>query len=1014
MRTKNVLLSFLFLFAFFQFVDAQVKGTVNDQDGFAVSDAEVKVQGTETVSYTDENGAFEIDAQIGDVLTITDMMGMLVDFKVTKNDMGVLSFNSTLLDEVVILGYGIAESDEQKTGSYVTVKSDDIEKVGSVSFDQALQGQVAGLSIGAASGQPGAASPIFVRGVTSLTGNTMPLVVVNGVPMVTNDLSSIAATTNPLANIDPSTIESVTVLKDAVGTSLYGSRGANGVILVTLKKGVKGKGKFSFNTEFGFGDVAYEKNDWLDAQGHTNFYAQTLQNYTGWSAEDAYAYAVNDLGWDGVSNTDWRKAVRHNSIGSQKYVLNYSGGSESTRIFTSLSYNTQDGIASDARYDRIAGYLSAGWDVNEKMNIDFNINLSKANQKGPTDGSSFSNPIFASYLMSPTQNVFNADGSHNLNLAFINPEFNPVALQARNVSNSDFYKVVANLSGDYDITKDLNFESRFGVDYNFYDELLYWNPDFGDGAGNNPLGKGYGLSSARNFSTWNWTNALRYMKTFNDVHNLTLTAGTEAIKYNTSYTVAEARGYAAGNTNPTLDNAVNPYGATSAGADYSFVSYFGRMAYNFDDRYSVTANIRRDGSSRFGAGNKWGTFWGVGAAWNVHKENFLENSFVNELKLRGSYGTVGNAEIGNYASLKLFKATNGAYLGQAAGAITQLGDSNLKWETSEQINVGLDLGLFQNRIRATVDVYEKNVKDLLYTKATNASSSGFTSYWTNDGDMQSRGIEASLTVVPVRTEDFEWSLSGNYAYNDSKIKNLNNGNLAVRNGVKAWQNGHNPTEFYTRLWAGVNQETGEAQWYTDGTKTEITSDYSRVQQAFTGEQALPVHTAGLSTSLNYKGFSLSSQFSYAGGHSVYDYWGFVYNGDGAFGYMNTREAWANGAWTPENAGSATLPQAIYGGNGNSSANSTRYLYDADNIRWRSAELGYTFGKNILGDKVGLDKLYVYVKGYNLVVWAFDDDVWFDPETSSSDPDFYGIEQLGLYNLTQPNLRQFVFGVKVDF
>jgi TonB-linked SusC/RagA family outer membrane protein len=1014
MRTRNALLSFLFLFAIFQFVDAQVKGTVNDQDGFAVSDAEVKVQGTDAVAYTDENGKFEINAQIGDVLTITDMMGMLLDFKVTKNDLGVLNFQSTVLDEVVILGYGIAESDEQKTGSYVTVKADDIAKVGSVSFDQALQGQVAGLSIGAASGQPGSASPIFVRGVTSLTGSTMPLVVVNGVPMTTSDMSGIAATSNPLANIDPSTIESVTVLKDAIGTSLYGSRGANGVILVTLKKGVKGRGKFSFNTEFGFGDQAFGKNDWLDAQGHANFFATSYANATGLPFETTYDIVLDELGWDGVSNYDWQKAVRHNTMGSQKYILNYSGGSESTRIFSSLSYNSQDGVSRDAKYDRISGYLSAGWEVNDKMNMNFDINLSKANQTGPTDGSSFSNPIFAAFLMSPTQSIYNADGSHNLDLYFINGEFNPVALQKRNVSNSDFYKVIANLGADYDITKSLNFETKFGVDYNFYDELLYWNPDFGDGNSDDPLGNGYGLATSRNFSTWNWTNALRYNKTFADVHNLTLTAGTEAVKYAYSVTEAEAKGYAAGNTNPTLDNAVNPSGASSAAADYSFVSYFGRLAYNFDDRYSVTANIRRDGSSRFGKDNRWGTFWGVGAAWNLHKENFLADSFINELKLRGSYGTVGNAEIGNYASLKLYKATNGAFLGQAAGAITQLGDSNLKWETSEQLNVGLDLAMFQNRVRATVDVYEKNVKDLLYTKATNASSSGFTSYWTNDGDMKSRGIEASLTVVPVRTQDFEWTLSGNYAYNDSEIMNLNNGNLTVRNGVKAWQNGHNPTEFYTRLWAGVNQETGEALWYTDGSKTETTSDISKVKQAFTGKQALPIHTAGLSTTVSYKGFSLSSQFSYAGGHSVYDYWGFVYNGDGAYGYMNTREEWANGAWTPENAGSATLPQAIYGGNGSSSSNSTRYLYDADNIRWRSAELGYTFGKDILGQNVGLDKIYVYVKGYNLVVWAFDDRIWFDPETSSSDSDFYGIEQLGLYNLTQPNLRQFVFGVKVDF
>lgn len=1010
---RNVLLGFLFLFAVFQLAEAQVRGTVNDQDGFPVADAQVDVRGTDTSAFTDENGSFEIDAQVGDVLVVTDMLGTSKDFTVSNPEMGLLTMGAEVLQEAVILGYGITESDEQKTGAYVTVKSEDIEKVGSLSFDQALQGQVAGVSIGAGSGQPGAHTPIFVRGITSLTGNTMPLVVVNGVPVTTSDMSAIAATSNPLANIDPSTIESVTVLKDAVGTSLYGSRGANGVILVTLKKGTRSKGKFTFNTEFGVGDTAFEKDDWLDAQGHTDYFATALANGFGWSYEDAYNTAVAEFDWDGTSNYNWRDAVRHNAISSQKYVLNYSGGSEDIRLFTSLSYNDQDGISRDANYNRISGYLGADWTVNDKMRLNFDVSVSKARQTGPTDGSAFSNPVFAGNLMSPTQPIYNEDGSYNMNLYFLNPEFNPLALQDANTTQSDFYKAIVNLGGDYDITKELNFETKFGVDYNFYDELLYWNPDFGDGNNGHPLGNGYGLASQRNFNTWNWSNALKYNKTIADVHNLTLTAGTEAIKYNYSYVTGEGRGYPSGQSNPTLDNAVNPSLAVSGGADYSFMSYFGRLAYDFDGKFSITGNIRRDGSSRFGKDNKWGTFWGAGAAVNIH--NLINSNTINELKVRGSYGTVGNAEIGNYASKNLYRPSNGAYIGAAAGAVSQVGIQSLKWETTDQLNVGFDFGLFQNRLNGSFDYYVKNVDDLLYTRPIAASGSGLTSYWINDGEMKSSGIEAALTVVPVRSEDFEWSVSVNYAYNDSEIQNVNGGAVAVRNGVKAWANGHNPTEFYTRLWAGVDQENGLPLWYTDETRTTTTSDLSLAKQVFTGKQALPVHTAGVSTSINFKGFVLSSQFSYAGGHSVYDRWGFVYNSDGAYASLNTREEWANGAWTPENAGSATLPQVIYGGNNSSSSNSTRYLYDADNIRWRSAELGYRFGKEILGEKIGVDNIYVYVKGYNLIVWTFDDDLWFDPETASNDTDLiYGIEKMGLYDMTQPNLRQFIFGVRLDF
>lgn len=1009
---KNVLLSFLFLFAVFQMVDAQVTGKVNDQDGFALADAEVLVMGTGEVAYTDDDGNFEIDARVGDVLSITDLMGVSKEFNVVTLNMGLVVFKTEQLEEVVILGYGIKESDEQKTGAYTHIKAEDIEKVGSVSFDQALQGQVAGVSIGSASGQPGSQAPIFVRGITSLTGNTMPLVVVNGVPVTTSDMSGVAATSNPLANIDPSTIENVTVLKDAVATSLYGSRGANGVILVTLKKGVYDKHNFMFNSEFGVGTVAFEKKDWLDAQGHANYFGAALNNRFGWGADASYAVAVDELGWDGVSNTNWRKAVRQNSISSQKYVFNYSGGSESMRIFSSLSYNDQDGISRDANFNRISAYLGADWKVNDRFDLNFDASLSKARQRGPIDGSAFSNPIFAGNLMSPTQSIYNPDGSYNLDLYFLSEDFNPLALQDANTSNSDFYKAIINLGGDYDLTKNLNLESRFGVDYNFYDELEYWNPDFGDGLTGDPLGNGYAYATQRNFSTWNWSNALRYTKTFADMHNLTLTGGSEAIRYNQSIVSAERKGFPSGNTKPTLNNGANPSGAISSKSDYSFVSYFGRAAYDFDGKFSINGNIRRDGSSRFGSGNRWGTFWGVGAAFNAHK--FIGSSAINDLKVRGSYGTVGNAEIGNYASKSLYRAANGAYLGFPAGAIVQLGDEKLKWETTKQLNVGLDYAFFANRLRGSVDYYVKDVEDLLYRIPTNASSSGFTSYWTNDGEMRSKGIEAALTFVPVRNDNLEWSITANYAYNDSEIRNINGGNIAIRNGLKAWENGHNPTEFYTRLWAGVDQDNGKPLWYIDETRTTTTSNAAEAKQVFTGKKALPTHTAGLGTSLTYKGFVLSSMFTYAGGHSVYDQWGFVYNSDGAYANLNTREPWANGAWTPENAGSATAPQVIYGGNSQSNTSSTRYLYDADHIRWRSAEIGYRFGKKFLGDKTGLDNVYVYVKGYNLVVWTFDKDLWFDPETSSSDADYLGLEQMGLYNMTQPNLRQFMFGVRLDF
>ena len=289
MRRKLTSLSLLAFLGLGTIAFAQVTGVVNDSGNLPEMDAEVIVKGTDKVAYTDENGKFDIDAKIGDILIINGK-----EFVVTSNNLGVLKYSNDNVDlaEVTIIGYGINETLEQKTGSYVTVKAEDLEKSGTVSFDQALQGQVAGLNVNASSGQPGAQTPMFVRGITSLTANAMPLVVVNGVPVTTGDMAGVATSSNPLASIDPTTIESVTVLKDAVGTALYGSRGANGVIVVTLKKGSKAKNKFSFNSEFGFGGVAFEKNDWLDAEGHVKALGTSVANAYDMTPEEGYQEAV--------------------------------------------------------------------------------------------------------------------------------------------------------------------------------------------------------------------------------------------------------------------------------------------------------------------------------------------------------------------------------------------------------------------------------------------------------------------------------------------------------------------------------------------------------------------------------------------------------------------------------------------------------------------------------------------------------------------------------------------------
>jgi hypothetical protein len=460
-----------------------------------------------------------------------------------------------------------------------------------------------------------------------------------------------------------------------------------------------------------------------------------------------------------------------------------------------------------------------------------------------------------------------------------------------------------------------------------------------------------------------------------------------------------------------LANAANPTGASSTFTDSSFYGVFTRGSYTFDRRYSVTGSYRRDGSSRFGLDKKYGDFWAVGGTWNVSNEKFLESSnVINNMKFRATYGLTGNASIGNHAAKALVGF--GDYLNQNAAVVTNPGNSELTWETKITTNLGLDFGLWSNRVSGSVDFYKNESEDLLFDAPTTPSS-GFTTLTKNIGTTENKGVEVQLSVTPFDNE-VKWTINSTFSYNENEVTKITDeAEEIAAGGLKNYAVGKDPSEFFTRIWAGVNPADGTPLWYTDETRTAVTGNVNDAELSFTGKRALPRRLASVSNELEYKNFNFRFLLNYAGGHSAWDRWAFVYDNDGRFANLNHLASNLYDSWTPDNR-LASRPQYRFNSDNNvSSANSTRYIYDADHIRLRSIELGYRMNSELLKNVASLESAYFYVRALNLYTWVFDDDLYFDPEVGSN---AYGtsLEGAGVYDQTAPNLKQVLFGVNINF
>lgn len=932
------------------------------------------------------------------------------------------SLKTKELEAVVIKGvYGIKQSAEQVSGSSTKISKTALESPTGVSVDNLLQGSGPGIMSSAGSGQPGAKAITLIRGISSLTSGNSPLYIIDGVPVASGDISRNTATQNALSLINPNDIEDIQVYKDGVATSLFGSRGANGVVVITTKSGKKGTARINLTTEIGTSAVAYDKFEYLNAEEHVKYTAlayfnsDNLRNASKEFNGDfskAYTKAVNFFRWDGKTNTDWQRAALRENPAYSRYNVSISGGAKDVTLYASLGYLSQEGVPRNADFQRYTGALKGTWQASDKLKASFSLNLSRSVQNTPSTNLTFANPMFMARAISPTQRIYNADGTYNTNIVSVNPNFNIIAVQDLNLNKAVFDKVLSSLSLDYDILPYLTFNTSFGIDNNSGDELVYWNPDIGDGYepssanGNGALSKSF----TKHF-TWNWYNFLNFNKRFG-AHNVSATVGIEATKRTIDIADFEASGFPSGIYKPYASLAASPTAASSNRISWGLVGYIARASYTYDKFLTLTASARRDGYSGFS--DYYGNFYGVGGNLELSRIDAVKNVFKS-LKLKASYGENGNMAVGPYTKLKLYRlgfnydSSNGAALSQTGAP-----DEGLKWEVSKKTNIGLDFSLGRRgSVYGTLDFYSNTNSDQIFDEQVPLTT-GFSSVTRNLASVRSRGVEASLGANLVKQKDFQWNVNANYSYNDSEILSLSSDNgtgISQIDGRKAFEVGRNPSEFYMRLWVGVDPNTGQPLWYTDGTKTAVTSNSNLAQLSFTGKKALPTHIAALNNELVYKNFRLVFNINYQGGFSVYDAGSFVTDTSGTFFIMNKVKEDLYDSWTPKHT-NASRPEILANGNNGDNGASSRYLYDGDFIRLRSLELGYRLNQEQLNLK-GLKSVYLYVRGTNLLTYVFDKDLKFDPESNSNS---YSntISNLGIYNSLQPQMKQFIFGVSLDF
>jgi len=975
---KLFLLSVLILSASAIFAQRSVSGTVKDEKGNPIPSSSVQVKGTTTGTTTNVDGGFNIQLPANAKTLVISYVGYDVKEVAIGNEsfyaVSMIPRTTSDMSEVIITGYtNVTRNKSPISSSLVAAK--DIQNIPITNVNDILQGKAPGLNVMSTTGQPGGSSNVRVRGVGSISAGASPIYVIDGIIIERGQIingavggtQAFTQNNDILSNLNPNDIENITVLKDAAALALYGSRGGNGVIVITTKRGKAGASRVNITSQYGFTKPSF--GNWGVMSGTQVYdYERALLASSGvpQSQIDAdYPASLKNRTFD------WFNAAFVDG-NIQSHNISISGGTDKTRNLLSVGYYDQDGTVINSGFKRFTANFSLDQTVNNWLKIGATVNTSYSNVLNGDGGSFFSSPIFAAIANSPLHLYpYKPDGSlyHG-----DEPEFADNSVSGDNFLYSTLYnynrarqfRAFGKVYGEVKVAKWLTLKQNVAVDLIYAREKNFFDPTTGNGINAaDPSKSGSIFEGAVNPLTFtSQSSASGSFKLKNERHEFDYLLLTEYQRYSSSDIKATGSGIVNGKLQ-VLDITGTPDQAGGTTTEYAFLSYLGQLGYTFDGKYSLTGSIRRDGSSRFGKENRFATFYSGGASWRITRENFMANQKIfDDLRLRVSYGTSGVADFGNYLARQLYAYT-AAYNGSPGSIPSTPGNDLLTWEKNEQLDAGLEFAILNNRIRGTLDVYRRVSTQLLQNVPVSRTS-GFTSAQQNIGEMENKGFEVSLNSTNVKTKSFTWTTDINVGYTKNKVLKLYNGQDIPGGTLARTAEGHTLGEWFLPVWAGVDPANGDPLWYLADGKT-TTNSYtiaSRTENRKYAGSSFPKYTIGFGNTLNYKDFNLSFLFYAMTGSKVYNQQLSLADADGLrFGWNYYKDA-DKDYWTPTNT-NASRPKPIVNGNKNSANASTRWLEKNDYIRLRNVTLSYNLPKSVM-DRAHLTGARFFVNGTNLL------------------------------------------------
>lgn len=999
-----------------------VSGTVTSlDDGSAIPGVNVVIKSASTGTVTDADGRYKLSVSGNDAVLVFSFIGYeTIEIPVgnqTTIDAKLVA-DIQQLGEVVVVGYG-TQLKQDLTGNIASVKGADIQNIPVNSFEQALQGRAAGVLITAQNGKLGQGISVSVRGSSSITAGNQPLYVIDGMIVNSGNLSSSNATTNPMADINFNDIESFEILKDASAAAIYGSRASNGVVLITTKRGKSGKTNISIGMQYGSSKPTNHR-EFLSAAQYVELYREAAINrdkalgydpinnpadYPGSyleEIEDTFDFLAGDTDWRSLeTNTNWEEEA-YQKAGFFNFDISANGGSEKTKFYFNLGRSDQDGILIGNSFNRTSGRLNLDHEINKKIKVGANVNIVRSENNRVADDQQYYTPmqLVAQAPITPVRDKQGNLYDNNLNPAMF---YYPATVELENshfISTID--RNIVSVNGRYAITPSLAFVAEYGFDLLTQYEDRFQNSKTEDGSSVN----GYGIQ--RLVKQLNQTSRayFNYTKLVNQ-HSFDATVGFDYQASATNVLRAEGQDFPLDELR-TLSSASVPTVATSVVGEDRFTSFYARLNYKLKDRYLISLSGRADGSSRFGPNNKYGFFPAASVGWIISEENFMaDNGVVSMLKLRSSYGLTGNADIPNYQYQGGYQPAN---YGNTSGLVTdRVPNGDLSWETTAQLDLGIDIGLLNDRLSMQFDYYNKQTTDLLLDREI-PSITGFSTVLDNVGTLENKGIELVINYAIIRNNALTWNVGMNFSKNENKVLSLTNGETMIDPSSTRFMNvvkvGEPIGVFYGAQYAGVNPANGDALWYVNGdTPGETTNNHNLARKVVLGNPT-PTTVYGINMNVQYKGFDLSVLLQGVAGNKIFNAAGQFMSVAGRYEDNQTVDQMRR--W--QKPGDITdVPQArLYRNNGGQA--SSRALSDGDYLRLKTVTLGYTLPASVV-QKIKFNQARVYVTGQNLL--TFTDYKGWDPEVNtdytSGTPYFLGND---FYSA--PQAKSIIVGVKLGF